>query len=150
MCSTHMTLYCTSHTKNHVSDCFWTLACSVASEKVFLCRFPKKCVRSAPPSRAVTSLLVAAFPIFSDPRRMAILPPDLQGLGGLDFFDFWDPCAECIELAHHTKNNVSDRFWTLACSVAPEKVFLWWFQQKFVLSAPPRCGVRLILRSTIG
>ena len=83
----------------------------------------KKILRSAPPSREVRSLLVAAFPIFSDPRRIAILPPDLEGLGGVDFFDFWGPCAECIELAHHTKNNVPDRFWTLACSVASEKVF---------------------------
>ena len=51
----------------------------------------KKILRSAPPSREVRSLLVAAFPIFSDPRRMAILPPDREGLwgvGGVDFFDF--------------------------------------------------------------
>ena len=64
----------------------------------------KKFLRSAPPSREVRSLLVAAFPIFSDPRRMAILPPDLEGnwRGDGRAFYFWGPCAECIELAHHT------------------------------------------------
>ena len=95
--------------------------------KSVLGNVPKKIVLSAPPSREVRSLLVAAFPIFSDLRRMAILPPDLEGLcmwGGSTFSTFEGPCAACIELAHHTKNSVSDRFWTLACSVAPEKMFL--------------------------
>ena len=48
----------------------------------------KKILRSAPPSREVRSLLVAAFPIFSDPRRMAILPPDLEGLCGEEGSNF--------------------------------------------------------------